>query len=437
MKERIEQVVADALARGWPTPKRRDVTVKSHHGMVSVLVGMRRTGKTWLCFQQMHDLVKQGTPRDRILYVNFEDDRLAGATTEQLQWLTEFYYARKPSNREVTCHFFLDEIQNVPGWEKFARRLLDSENAQITITGSSAKLLSKEIATCLRGRALTTEVFPLDFREFAEFHDISIPGAGSFGAVARSRAMQAVAAYLSTGGFPAVQDMDPDMRREVLQNYVDTVLLRDVIERHGVTNVPALRALSRHLLQNPATGFSATRFHGQLKSEGLACTRDTLHLLLGHLEDSYLAFPVELFSRSAQRRRVNPRKTYLVDTGLLGAFSMGMTGDQGARLENLVFLALRRRGLQVSYGITEGGHEVDFVYRQGERQQLVQACWSVEQAHTRTREIRALKALAAEQPGAACTVVTWLDEGEEAGVSIVPVWKWLLKEETADRNQEP
>ena len=426
MKERLHQVVDDALSRNWPTPKRRDVAVKSHHDMVSVLVGMRRTGKTWLCFQQMHDLMDQGMPQDRILYVNFEDDRMTGLSSDQLQWLTEFYYARNPSNREKECHFFFDEIQNVPGWEKFVRRLLDSENVRITITGSSAKLLSKEIATCLRGRALTTEVFPLDFREYGTFHAVSMPSGGSFGAGARSRILQAMDFYLLGGGFPAVQDMAPEMRHEVLQNYVDVVLLRDVIERHNVTNVPVLRALTRHLLQNPATGFSVTRFYGQLKSEGMACTRDTLHLLLGYLEDAYLAFPVELHARSAQRRRVNPRKVYLADTGLLSAFSLGQTPDRGARLENLVFLALRSRGLQVSYGLTESGHEVDFVYTQGGRQHLIQACWSMEQPQTREREIRALKAMATELPNASSTVVTWLDEGEDSGIQIVPIWKWLL-----------
>ncbi|MEI6515358.1 MAG: ATP-binding protein [bacterium] len=426
MKERLQQVVDDALSRNWPVPKRRDVVVKSHRDMVSVLVGMRRTGKTWLCFQKMCDLVEQGTSRDRILYLNFEDDRLTGLSAEQLQWLTEFYYARNPANREKECHFFFDEIQNVPGWEKFVRRLLDSENVRITITGSSAKLLSKEIATCLRGRALTTEVFPLDFPEFGRFHDLSMPSGGNFGAVTRSRVMQAMDSYLLGGGFPAVQDMAPEMRHEVLQNYVDVVLLRDIIERHHVTNVPVLRALARHLLQNPATGFSVTRFYGQLKAEGMACTRDTLHLLLGYLEDAYLVFPVELYARSAQRRRVNPRKVYLADTGLQSAFSVGQTPDRGARLENLVFLALRSKGFPVSYGLTESGHEVDFIYTQGGRPHLVQACWSMEQSQTREREIRALKAMVPELPGASCTVVTWMDEGEEAGIPIVPVWKWLL-----------
>ncbi len=426
MKEHVQQFVDDALSRVWPKPKRREVAVKAHHDMLSVLVGMRRTGKTWLCFQQMHDLTARGVPRDRILYLNFEDDRLTGLSSTQLQWLTELYYARHPANREQECHFYFDEIQNVPGWEKFARRLLDSENVRITITGSSAKLLSREIATCLRGRALTTEVFPLNFREYGTFHGLEMPANGSFGASARSRILQAMDSYLHGGGFPGVQDMAPEMRQEVLQNYVDVVLLRDVIERHGISNVPALRALTRHLLQNPATGFSVTRFHGQLQSEGLACTRDTLHLLLGCLEDAYLAFPVELHARSVQRRRVNPRKVYLADTGLLSAFALGLTPDRGARLENLIFLALRRQGLQVSYGLTESGHEVDFVYNQGGRQHLVQACWSVEQPQTREREIRALKVMAAALPDVSCTVVTWMDEGEESGVQIVPAWKWLL-----------
>ena len=426
MKERFEQVVDDALARDWPIPKRRDVTVKSHHDMISVLVGMRRTGKTWLCFQEIQALIERGVPRDRILYVNFEDDRLTGVTADHLQWLTEFYYARHPANREVECHFFFDEIQNVSGWEKYIRRLLDTEKARITVTGSSAKLLSREIATSLRGRALTTEVFPLSFPEYGMFHGLPLPNNGSFGAVVRSKALKAMEAYLVGGGFPAVQDMTHEMRSEVLHSYVDVVLLRDIIERHGVTNVSALRELCRHLLQNAATVFSVTRFHGQMKSEGVACTRDTLHLLLGYLEDAYLAFPVPLHTRSAQRRRVNPQKLYLADTGLISAFSMGLTADRGAKLENLVFLSLRRQGFDITYGRTVSGHEVDFIYQTEGQWHLVQVCWTMEQPETRDREIRALQAMESEHPGAVCRVITWMDEGETDGIQIVPIWKWLL-----------
>ncbi|MDD5708045.1 MAG: ATP-binding protein [Kiritimatiellae bacterium] len=427
MKEKLEQFVDDALARTLPKPMRREITVKSHHDMVSVLVGMRRTGKTWLCFQQIHDLMAQGIPNERILYLNFEDERLTGLTADRLHWITEIFYARQPANRERDCHFFFDEIQNVPGWEQYVRRLLDNEHAHITVTGSSAKLLSREIASSLRGRALTTEVFPLDFHEYNAFHGLAIPANGGFGATVRSLMMKAVVSYLHDGGFPAVQDMEPEMRQEVLQGYVDAVLLRDIIERHGVSNIPALRALTRHLLHNPATNFSVTRFFGQIQAEGISCTRDTLHMLLSYLEDAYLVFPVELLSRSVQRRRVNPRKVYLADTGLLSAFSLGLTPDRGARLENLVYLSLRRRGLQVAYGLTNGGHEVDFVYSQKGRQHALQVCWALDDHQTRSREIQALNEISANIQQASQTIVTWMDEGEESGVRIVPAWKWLLE----------
>jgi predicted AAA+ superfamily ATPase len=426
MKERLKQVIDDALARDWPLPKRRSVTVKSHHDMISVLVGMRRTGKTWLCFQQIQDLIKQGIPLNRILYINFEDDRLTGITSDQLHWLTEFFYARHPDNREAQCYFFFDEIQNVSGWEKYVRRLLDTEKAHLTVTGSSAKLLSKEIATALRGRALTTEIFPLSFPEYGTFHDLPLPDNGSFGAAVRSKIFKAIDAYLVGGGFPAVQDMPTDIRREVLQSYVDVVLLRDIIERHGVTNVTALRELCRHLLQNAATVFSVTRFHGQMRAEGVACTRDTLHHLLGYLEDAYLVFPVPLHTRSAQRQRVNPRKLYLADTGLITSFSLGLTPDRGAKLENLVFLTLRRQGFDITYGRTTNGHEVDFVYQSEGQWYLLQVCWTTEQPDTREREIRALQAMECEHPGAVCQVITWMDEEEIDGIQIIPIWKWLL-----------
>ena len=427
MKSAIEELVNESLRREFPKPVARAVAVKRLPGKVSVLVGMRRTGKTWLCFQRMRELMAQGVPREQLLYLNFEDDRLAGLSVHDLKWIPEFFYALNPEGRKRNCHFFFDEIQLVNGWEQFVRRLLDTEKVEITVTGSSAKLLSSEIGSSLRGRGLATEVFPLDFGEFCAFNGIQTPDGGAIGAQMKSTLQHAAARYFETGGFPEVQGIESSLRRDILQEYVGAVILRDVIDRYAVTNVVALRALVRQILQNPGAALSLTKFAGTLKSLGIPVAKNSLLAYLAYLQDAYLCFPVEIHDRSVRCRQVNDRKLYAIDVGLQRAFTLGQTADQGRYLETLVFMQLRQQGYRPDYYRTKSGHEVDFVIAPGARKKtLIQCCWSLENAETRERELRALSEAAAENPGCRCLVVTWLDDGDTAGIRAIPFWKWAL-----------
>ena len=204
MRSVIEELVNESLRREIPVPVTRSVNVKRLSGKVSVLIGMRRTGKTWLCFQRMRELMTQGVSRERLLYLNFEDDRLAGLSIRDLKWIPECFYELNPMCRKQTCYFFFDEIQLVDGWEQFVRRLLDTEKVELTVTGSSAKLLGSEIGSSLRGRGLATEVFPLDFKEFCAFNGIPTPGAGAVGSLLRSAMQHAAGRYFEAGGFPEI-----------------------------------------------------------------------------------------------------------------------------------------------------------------------------------------------------------------------------------------
>jgi hypothetical protein len=366
-----------------------------------------------------------------MLYVNFEDERLLPFATSDFNVLLEVFYSLFPDSAREECWFFFDEIQRIPGWDMFLRRLLDERRLRLMVTGSSAKLLSREIATSLRGRALTTELFPFSFGEVLSARGIGIPSNGLFPTAARGELNKACADYLGTGGFPEVVDSPANLRREILRGYVDVVILRDVVERHGVSNVSALRALVRHVLHSPGTRFSVNRFGGQMRSMGIPVAKNALYEFVDHLSDAYLMFPVEIYARSIRKRQVNPRKMYSVDTGLLRAMSLDITADRGALLENLVFLALRRRGIQPDYYVTAHGGEVDFAYRDARgRLQLLQVCWSLETADTRERELRALREALAENPGAEAAVVTWMDEADHDGLPCLPAWKWLLRMET-------
>jgi len=425
-------LIGDFQERPLPAVTRREVSPAELPGKVDVLIGMRRSGKSWRMAQAMGDLLTTGVPKTRLLHVNFDDERLLPLRASDLHHLPETFFRLFPENKAHRCHFFFDEIQNVPGWESFIRRMLDTENVQIMLTGSSAKMLSREIATALRGRSLASEIFPFSFREALRHRTLDDQPAEAAGSARRARLSHELHAYLEAGGFPEVQGLATHQRIAILQEYVDVVILRDVVERHGVGNVTALRYLIRRLLGSPATAFSVNRFHNDLQSQGLACGKNALHEMLAHLEDAYLVQGVAIDSRSQRQRQVNPRKMYPIDTGLAQAFRPGPDADRGRLLETLVLLDLRRRGFETHYLRTEAGYEVDFIARPPDGPAaLIQACESLRDTATRERELRALTAGMKERGITLGTVVT-LDDDERidtgAGpVDVVPAWRWLLR----------
>jgi predicted AAA+ superfamily ATPase len=401
-------------------------------GKIDVLIGMRRSGKSVRMMQMMADRVAEGTPKTRLLHINFDDERLLPMSAADLQQLPETFYRLFPDNKQHRCHFGFDEIQNVPGWEAFVRRLLDTENVQITLTGSSAKLLSREIASALRGRSLATEIFPFSFAEALRHQGEDERPATVIGSARRARLAAALRHYLVVGGFPEVQGLAPHLRVTILQEYVDVVILRDIVERHGVANLPALRQLIRRLLGHPATPFSVHRFHQDLQAQGVACGKNALHEMLGHLEDAYLVQAVDIDTRSERQRMVNPRKVYPIDTGLAQAYRGTPDTDRGRLLETLVFLDLRRRSQEIHYFRSEQGFETDFIARSvAGSAQAVQVTESLSLPATREREVRGLREAMRARGLSEGTIVT-LDEDdriatEEGTIQVMPAWRWLLR----------
>jgi hypothetical protein len=431
MKEVLEQLIDDFHERPLPSYRPRLESIRRVEGKANVVVGMRRTGKTWFCYQLMKELLDQGIPKERILYLNFEDERLLPFEAAHFQTILETSFRKFPSFKDSPCYFFLDEIQRIDGWDKFVRRLLDTEKLKICLTGSSATLLSTEIASSLRGRSLTTEIFPLSFPEYLRFRQIEWNPARGFGAKTRATLQNAAEGYFATGGFPEVQFLDEDLRVQILQNYVDVVILRDVIERHAVSNTVALRALIRHVMHAPAGRFSVNKFYNFLKSQGIACTKNDLYGFLDFLKDSFLFHEAPIHSRSEAVRRVNPKKIYAIDTGLLRSMSLRITEDRGALLETVVFMHLRRQGIMPEYHLSKDGEETDFVVQKtGEKgRQLIQVCWSLQDKETRERELSALFAASKELGVREKTIISWMDdETDLGGVSVVPAWKWLLSD---------
>jgi predicted AAA+ superfamily ATPase len=405
----IRQKIIDAQAAPLPLLTRRDVWLPAVKGKATAVIGMRRAGKTSLLWQILADKFANGTPREGLLYFSFEDERLADMQVEDLDLLVELFYQLNPSWRDARrVTFFLDEIQLIPGWELFARRLLDSENIELFLSGSSARLLSREVATSMRGRAMEAVVSPFSFREVLRHAGREPQKAPDrLTKAERSQLDKDLLDYLEQGGFPEAQGLDTRNRFELLRTYVDVVLLRDVVERHNLSQPQVLHCMVRQLLGNAAGSFSINKFHANLKSRGVAVGKETLHSYLAHLEDAFLLVNIDVATDSERRKQVNPRKVYPVDTGLMALFDRSGKANVGHALETVVLHELQRCGAQVNYVRTSAGFEVAFYARGLDgNEALIQVCADLDNPDTFIREVRALQDAAAAWPNALLQLIT-------------------------------
>ncbi len=369
----------------------RNFSFPAAETMIKVAIGVRRCGKTYFLYQFIHELLNQGILLERILFINFEDDRLLPMDQKSLATLLDSFYTLYPDNHQHRCYLFLDEIQNVEDWQLVIRRFFDTKNVQIYLTGSSAKLLSKEIATSLRGRSISIEIWPYNFDEYLSMLHFAKPK-NPIGKMRLDKLRHHFLTFLKKGGFPAIQNLSESLQRETLQNYLETVIFRDVIERHRVTNIVLLRYLTNHLLKNFAATFSSNKFYNDIKSQGYQVAKDTIYHYLEYLEDAYLISTVPLFTESLRRSQITSKKIYSVDNGLTQANSFSQSENLGRLLENQVYLDLRREKKKIFYYLTKSGYEIDFLTQSLDgKMEFIQVVWDRNDAATLAREERALK----------------------------------------------
>ena len=435
---RFRQAFADQLAASLngPIPHHTPRRVYGRHlvpGKATAVIGARRAGKTTFLHQVRNEFTAELGSLAAVPYVSFEDERLIGLDAQGLGVIVEEYQRLlPPESPETPKMWCFDEIQLVTGWERFVRRLLDAGQAQVFVSGSSATLLSREIASSLRGRAWQVIMHPFSFPEACGHRGLPLPEHPRFATTEeRTRLEGAFRDWLRTGGFPEAQGLDAASRHQLLRDYVDVAILRDVVERHQVSNVTGLRWLTRHLLGNAGGLFSVERFHTALRSQGIAIAKDTVHRLLAHLEDCFLIRLVSMESNSERQRMVNPRKAYPVDPGMIPVYDRTGRANLGHALETAVRIELERRRLDVTYVRTPGGYEVDFLARGVERPpDLIQVCADLSDADTAEREFRALEDAARQWPDATRRVLT-ISDGEAPfpvpdGVIVQPAFEWML-----------
>jgi predicted AAA+ superfamily ATPase len=390
-----------------------------------ILTGVRRSGKSTLLRQIEDDERAAGRP---CLHMNFVDERLAGLRADELGGLFDAFYQVHPeTTARAPLSLLLDELQVVDGWEAFVERQLRIKDRRVFITGSSAKLLGREIASAMRGRSLSYEVFPFDFREFLAWQN-RLPARLPLGQEEAAAVKAHFRRYLLEGGFPETVGLDRPTQVRILQEYLDVLLLRDVIERNDASSPVTVRRLLLQLVSRFAGTFTVNRLADLLRAQGLGTAKANVSEMIEWFADAYAIFPVKVLSESVQKQNTNPKKLYVIDNGLINAVTVGRDRNEGRLLENLVFLTLRRRhGEDVHYVRTRSGYEVDFHSSQAG---LVQVAWSLADETVRTRELRALEEAMQELRLRESKLIT-ADESETIDlatgtVTVLPAWEWML-----------
>ncbi len=384
-------------------------------------VGIRRTGKSYMMFQQIKNLIGKGIPINEILYVSFEDERLLEVTAEELNVILEIGIEMAGDNKKP--YVFLDEIQNVPGWEKFVRRLADMKY-RINITGSNSKMLSREIASTLGGRFMIIQVFPYAFSEYLHAIGKEKDYLRILSTSDRAEINRTYEKYVKYGAFPELVDIRN--KREYLKGIYQTIYIGDILTRNNITNDFAVRLILKKMAETVMKPISFNRLANILNSAGAGIGKQTVINYVGYMLDAYLLFSIQNYASKLVDKETAP-KYYFMDTGLLGLL---VIDSETAQLENLIAIELIRR-----YGIEnvfffEKNVEIDFFVP--EAKMAIQVSFSImDDIATKERELNAFEKLRNYMPDTECLLITNSEETDidhnGIHVKVVPAWKWLLE----------
>lgn len=415
-KEIIKSLIREFHYKPLPqyTPREIDVPLKVKK--IVTLIGVRRSGKTFVLYQLIDRLLRE-TDKTDLIFINFEDERLDLATREAdliLQAYRELY----PGRDMASCYFFFDEIQNLPGWEGFVRRLYDTVSHHIFLTGSNARMLSSEISTSLRGRSISYEVFPLSFREYLSFRGIPVD---FYIPETKAAIYNALESYLEFGGFPELVSMaDEDVRYRILQEYFDVMLFRDLVERYEIKNLIALKFFLKRLFSSATKQVSINRIYNDLKAAGIRIGKNSLYNFLEQAEAIFLVQTLKKYSPKVSVQEFGERKIFIIDNGLLNSVVFKFSDDRGKAMEQVVFWELRRRGKQFFF--SKNGYECDFVIvsRSGDVTDIIQVCSDLSDPHTLSREKKGISMTCKLSGAFHGTIITYdqQDKIEEGGIII-------------------
>lgn len=423
-KEKWAEIIKDFYLKPLPNTLEREISIPLEKPInrAIAIIGPRRAGKTYLMFNLIKKLLMK-YPKENILYINFEKAGLLPLTSSDLVLLKETFFELNPKLNKNKVWFFLDEIQNVDNWELFVRTCLDEE-INTFISGSSSKLLSKDIATSMRGRTLSYTLLPFSFREYLKTKEINVEKFLS--SDKKAEIINLFNKYLFDVGYPEAILYEKE-KDKILSNIFETALYKDVIEREKIRNTKSVLELIKALLTSKE--FSINKFYNYLKSMNVKTSRDALYNYTRYSEDAFVVFLLKKFDLSYKKAGQTLPKVYFIDNGIL---TNNNIDDKGRLLENLVFLELFRKELEIAYFQNAQKEEVDFLIRKGKKvESLIQVCYQFENFTTKEREVKIL--LKASKEFRCNNLLILTNNYEEdlkvqgKKIKIIPVWKWLLK----------
>jgi len=427
VRDSLKRIIAEWLEEyEIPQPVRRDLPEIDLSLLPDILaiVGPRRAGKTYYMFQLIRDLLGSGRKKQEILFVDMEDFRLADFKASDFDDLLLTFRQLAGQSPE---YLFLDEIQHLPEWSRVLRTLHNKGQYKIVISGSNSQLLTREVATELRGRYRDRLIMPFSFVEILRYNNIDYTASSPYVSL-RGDILRIFDEYRSMGGFPQVLgEADVRQKRSILDSYFSTIYYRDIIDRHNVRSEAVLNSMMRYIIDTSGTLFSVSRFTKILQQEGHKVGKQTISQFLKYLQEAFFLIPLEKFDYSPRKRLMNPRKVYLLDVGF-SLLSTAFSENRGRQLENIVAGELFRRGEKTFY--YKDKRECDFVVMHGRKAaKAIQVTWDLDPAN-RDREIKGLSDAMTGLDLENGLILTYdrEDEIEVHGkkVKVLPVWMWLL-----------
>lgn len=393
----------------------RSVTIEDT--VPTILVGVRRSGKSYLLYQKMFELAAKGHGWDEFLYINFEDERLIGFDVNDFQTLIEAHYASSKKDPIL----FLDEIQIVQSWEKFARRMAD-EKRKVFITGSNAQMLSREMEASLGGRFIAIQVYPFSFIEFLESKGFSWSENTFLSIKGKAEIVSMFNEYFYFGGFPELTKINN--KRDYLSSIYNKIYLGDIVLRYKISNAYALEIMMKKIAETIRQPISYSRLTNVVASVGVSVGKSTIIQYLEYAKESQIIFHVENYGSKLVEKTSNP-KYYFVDQGLLNLFVLDA---DTALLENIVAIHLIKNNNKDKVYYYQNNIEVDF-YLPNEKI-AIQSCYSLVDTRTREREVNALIAMSKHIQIERMMIITYDEEEsiqvDNLTIDVIPLWKWLL-----------
>jgi hypothetical protein len=427
MKQQLKEIILENQQfKVGIINKRKHLHIPTNAGMIISVVGARRSGKTYMLYDLIEQIKRDGIESTKIVFINFEDERLNLKQTD-LDLILQAYMELYPNAMLAETYFFFDEIQNVEGWEKFIRRVYDTKSKNLFITGSNSRLLSTEIATELRGRTVSYTIYPYSFAEFVEIQK----GPHNHHTQAnRAKLINLSEQYLAEGGFPELLRFDRSFKTKVLQEYFNVMIYRDIIERYSVSNPEVLKFFIKKIFSSVTGPLSVNKTYNDLKSLGYKVSNKYLYEYLDYCNTVFLTQSICKYDFSEIKQAKSDKKTYIIDNGLLSAIDFSVSKNRGKLLENMVAMELLKQGNSLFY--YKDKTECNFIVQQKNSPTIspIQVSITIKQATTRVRELKGLvdacKYLKVDEG----TIIT-MDEEEtietdSIKINVVPFYKYFM-----------